>query len=159
MKVTGVLPDFKLVMRLRGLLVKPCFRHCGYNFQIASTAMIVYTSRLSIGDNVYIAYGSWIQGAGGVTLESEVMLAPYSVLASRNHTKKNGSYRFGDGTSGRIHVERGAWIGAHAVITAGVRVGSGALCATGAVVTKDVPPNSIVGGVPAQLIRAGDSSE
>ena len=45
------------------------------------------------------------------------------------------------------------WIGANCVITAGVRIGTGAVIAAGAVVTKDVEPNSIVGGVPAKIIR------
>jgi acetyltransferase-like isoleucine patch superfamily enzyme len=152
MKFTGCLPDFKAVMRLRGFLVRPCFLRCGKAFEIASNAMIVYTSRVSIGDNVYIAYGSWVQGVGGVTIDDEVMLAPYSVLASSNHTQINGSYRFGEGVHEPIHICRGAWVGAHTVVTAGVTVGTGAVCAAGSVITKDVPDHSTVGGVPAKII-------
>lgn len=152
MKATGFLPDFKAVMRLRGLLVRPCFLYCGKCFEIASNAMIIYTSRVSIGDDVYIAYGSWVQGVGGVTIDSEVMLAPYVVLASSNHTKINGSYRFGEGVHDPIHIKKGAWIGAHSTVTAGITVGAGAVCAAGSVVTKDVPDHSTVGGVPAKVI-------
>ncbi len=95
-KITGCLPDFKGIMRLRGMLVRPCFPRCGRNFQLAAHAMIVYTSGVTIGDNVYIAYGSWIHGLGGVSLGNEVMLAPYSVVVSTNHTKEGRSYRFAE---------------------------------------------------------------
>jgi len=153
MKLTGGLPDFKFVMRARGWLLRPSFARCGRNFQICSGAMIVYGSNVSIGDDVYIAYGCWIQGVGGVTLEDQVMLGPYTVLASSNHLKKDGSYRFGGGEHKPIVMRKGSWTGAHVVITAGVEVGPGAACAAGAVVTKDVPPHAVVGGVPARTIR------
>ncbi len=152
MKITGLLPDFKFVMCMRGLLVKPCFAACGRNFQICSNAMIVYTSNVSIGNDVYIAYGCWIQGVGGVTLGDEVMLGPYTILASSNHLKKDGSYRFGIGSHAPIVMERGAWTGAHVVIVAGTTVAAGAACAAGAVVTKDVWADAVVAGVPARVI-------
>ena len=51
-----------------------------------------------------------------------------------------------------IHIGRNVWIGANATVLAGVTIGDGAVVAAGAVVTKDVEPNSVVGGVPAKLI-------
>jgi acetyltransferase-like isoleucine patch superfamily enzyme len=121
--------------------------------------MIVYTANVSIGNDVFIAYGSWIQGVGGVTLEDEVMLGPYTVLASANHAMKNGSYRFGTGVHAPIVLRKGAWTGAHVIVTAGVTVGRGAACAAGAVVTKDVPDNTVVGGVPARPLQASGSED
>jgi maltose O-acetyltransferase len=154
MRATAVLPDLVPSMRLRGWLVRRCFKRCGRNLQLGSGVMILHTTSVAIGDDVYIAHGAWIQGMGGITLEDEVMLAPYTVIASRNHTKKNGSYRFGEGLTKPVHVGRGAWLGAHVVVTAGVKIGAGAACAAGAVVTKDVPPDTMVGGVPARLIQS-----
>ena len=52
-----------------------------------------------------------------------------------------------------IHIGKNVWIGANATVLAGVTVGDGAVVAAGAVVTKDVEPNTIVGGVPAKLIK------
>jgi len=155
MKLTGFLPDVRPVMRLRGLLVRPCFRRCGRNLQVCSNVMIVYTSNVSIGDDVYIAYGCWIQGIGGVTLEDQVMLGPYTVLASSDHQKIEGSYRFGSGRDRPIVLKRGSWTGAHVVVTAGVTVGAGAACGAGAVVTRDVPDHTRVGGVPARALGGG----
>ncbi len=154
MKVTGWLPDFIPVMRFRGWLLRPCFQHCGRNFQICSHAMIVYTSNVSIGADVYIAYGSWVQGIGGVTFEDQVMLGPYTILASNDHTPVGGSFRFGHGRPAPIVMKRGSWTGGHVVVTAGVTVGAGSACAAGAVVTKDVPDGVIAGGVPARVLRS-----
>ena len=153
MRVTGFLPDFTVIMRLRGWLLRPSFKCCGPNFQICSHAMMVYTSNVSIGNDVYIAYGCWIQGYGGVTFEDQVMLGPYTLLASSNHTKKDGSYRFGPPRAAPIVMKRGSWTGAQTVVTAGVTVGVGAACAAGAVVTVDVPDHAVVGGVPAKVIQ------
>jgi len=157
--LTGLLPDLTPIMRLRGFLLRPCLKSCGPNFQVCSGAMIVYSANVSIGHNVFIAYGCWIQGVGSVTLEDEVMLGPYTVLASSDHRVKGGSYRFGGGRTAPIVLKKGAWTGAHAVITAGVTVGSGAACAAGSVVTRDVPDGAVVGGVPARDLSGGGAKE
>lgn len=154
MKATGFLPDFQFVMGLRGWLLRPSFRTCGRNFQICSDAMIVFSSSVSIGQDVYIARGCWIQGVGGVTLDDEVMLGPYSILASNDHQSKDGSYRFGEARPAPIRMGRGSWTGAHVVVTAGVTVGRGVACAAGAVVTRDVEDHMVVGGVPARVLRS-----
>lgn len=158
-KLTGWVPDFQFVMRLRGWLVRPCFRRCGRNFQLGSGVMIVYTTHVTIGDDVYLAYGSWIQGYGGVTLEDQVMLGPYTILASNNHTRQDRSYRFGAPACAPVVLRRGAWTGAHVVVTAGVTVGIGAACAAGAVVTRDVPDDAIVGGVPARVLASAATED
>ena len=151
MKVlTGFWPDFTFLMRVRGFLLRPCFKACGRNFQICSGAMIVYSANMSIKNDVFIAYGCWIQAVGGVTLEDEVMLGPFTVLASANHRKKDGSYRFGEGAHAPILMKRGSWTGSHVVVTAGTVIGRGAACAAGAVVTHDVPDDAVVAGVPAR---------
>ena len=56
-------------------------------------------------------------------------------------------------------IEDDVWLGAGAIITDGVRVGKGAVVAAGAVVTKDVPPHTVVGGVPAKLIKTIDGAK
>ena len=89
-------------------------------------------------------------------LEDMAMLGPFTVLASNNHTKKDGAYRFGPPQRGRITMCRGSWTGAHAVVTMGVTIGKGSAVAAGAVVTKDVPDNCVVGGIPAKVIKQAD---
>lgn len=150
---TSFLPDVHAILKLRGLLVRACFRRCGRNLQIGGGVRILFTTRVELGHDVYIAPGSWIQAVGRVTLEDEVMLGPLTVLASNNHIRQDRSYRFGRGDPAPITLKRGSWTGAHVVITAGVTVGEGAAIAAGAVVTKDVPDDAVVGGVPARIIR------
>lgn len=159
MWLTSMWPDVTPVLKLRGFLLRVCFRSCGRNLQIAGGVRITFTTRIDMGNDVYLAPGCWVQGIGGVTFGDEVMLGPYTVLASTNHLKKDGSYRFGGGEPAPIALGRGAWTGAHVVITAGVTIGEGAAVAAGAVVTSDVPDHTIVGGVPAKVIKTESSAE
>ncbi len=153
MFLTGPLPDIRPVRRFRGWILRPCFRHCGKRLEICTNANVVYTTNVWIGDDVLLAYGCWVQGVGGVTIEDEVMLGPYTILASSLHTLKDGSYKRGVPRRAPIVLKRGAWTGSHVVINAGRTVGRGSACAAGAVVTKDVPDFVVVGGVPARIIQ------
>ena len=159
MSLTSALPDVQPVLKFRGALVRRCFKSCGRNFQIASGVRITFTTRLTVGNDVYIAPGCWIDGYGTVVLEDEVQLGPYSVLASSNHTKEHGSYRFGPPKTSPIRIGRGSWTSAHTTITGGVSVGQGVAVAAGAVVNKDVDDHCIVGGVPARVLRGPIASK
>lgn len=152
MKFWGLFPDLVPVMRLRGILLKPVFKKCGRNFQICSHSMILSPENVSIGNDVYIAYGSWVQGGGGVKFEDEVMLGPYSILASSNHTLQDKSFRFGTPRLAPIVLRRGSWTGSHVTVVAGVEIGEGSAVAANSAVTIDVPPGVVVGGVPARKI-------
>jgi len=150
---TSALPDFRVVQRLRGRLVKPCFRSCGKNLMLGRDVTFAYTTHADIGNDVWIAKGAWVMGYGGVRLDDEAMLGPYTVLAAGVHTAENGSYRFAPGRSAPIVIGRGAWTGAHAVITPGVTIGRGAAVAAGTVVTGDVPDDCTVTGVPGRVVK------
>jgi len=161
MSATSFLPDLMPVLRFRGWLVRRCFANCGRNFQIASGVRINHTTRLHLGNDVYIAPGCWLDAYGTVTLGDEVMLGPYTVIASSNHSKHDGSYRFGRPQSAPVRIGNGSWTGAHSTITAGTRLGAGVAVAAGGVVTKSVTDDCVVAGVPARVIRRDvvDSSE
>lgn len=153
MKLTSFLPDFNFIMRFRGFLARPCFKKCGRDLRICSNVMIIYTSNITIGNHVWLGYSCWIQGHGGVTLEDEAGVGPFSVIASSTHTRRDGSFRFGGSTGAPIVLKRRVLLLAHVVVTPGVTIGEEATVAAGAVVTKDVPPRSVVGGVPARPLR------
>ncbi|NIP26892.1 MAG: sugar O-acetyltransferase [Phycisphaerae bacterium] len=153
MLTTGWIPDFTPVLWFRGFLARPAFKKCGRNFQLASGTLINWSSNISIGHNVFIGNNCWIQGVGKVVLEDETMLGPFTVLASNEHTKDKGSYRFGYPRREKITVGKGSWTGAHVTIKAGVNIGPGSAVGAGAVVVKDVPDNCVVGGVPAIIIK------
>jgi maltose O-acetyltransferase len=153
MSVTAWLPDFRPALRLRGFLLRPCFQACGKNFQIARRVTINFPNHLVIGCDVYIATGCWLHAWGGIILEDEVQLGPYVVLATGDHTRLAGSYRYGKSELAPIRLCRGAWVAAHATVTRGVTLGRGALLAANSVATLDVPNYSVAGGVPARIIK------
>jgi maltose O-acetyltransferase len=150
--MTGWLPDLKPVMRMRGFLLSPSFKACGRNFQVARRVTINSPHCLEIGRDVYIATGSWLHAWGGITIEDEVQVGPYSVLVTGDHTLQAGSYRYGPSKLAPIHLRRGSWIAAHAVVTKGVKLGRGALLAANSVATADIPDFAIAAGVPARIV-------
>ena len=96
-----------------------------------------------------------IRGQGGVTIGDRVYTSPLVQVIAVNHVFDDPDVPFiHQGiTAQGIVIEDDAWIGSGAVITDGVRVGKGAVVAAGAVVTQAVPPHTIVGGVPARIIK------
>jgi len=149
---TSWLPDLRPVLRLRGFLLRPSFKSCGGNLQVARHVAINFTNHLEIGSDVFIATGCWLHAWGGIVLEDEVQLGPYAVLVSGDHTPIDGSYRFGPSNLAPIRICKGSWIAVHATVTKGVLIGRGAILAANSVATRDVPPFAMAGGVPARVI-------
>jgi len=112
-------------------------------------------SGISIGENSLIGEYSVIRGQGGVKIGNRVYTSPFTQIIAVNHVFDDPEQPFVDQgiTAEGIVIEDDVWLGAGAVITDGVHVGKGAVVAAGAVVTKDVEPHTVVGGVPAKLIK------
>ncbi|GAP10755.1 hexapeptide repeat of succinyl-transferase [Bellilinea caldifistulae] len=112
-------------------------------------------SGIKIGKNCLIGEYSVIRGQGGVNIGDRVFTSPFTQLLAVNHVFSNPELPFVDQgiTAEGITIEDDVWLGAGAIITDGVRVEKGAIVAAGAVVTKDVPAHTVVGGVPARVIR------
>ncbi|MCA9936740.1 MAG: acyltransferase [Ardenticatenaceae bacterium] len=117
-------------------------------------------SGITIGKNSLIGEYSVIRGQGGVTIGDRVYTSPFTQIIAVNHVFADRERPFTEQgiTAEGIVIEDDVWLGAGAVITDGVRVGKGAVVAAGAVVTKDVPPHTVVGGVPARIIKEIDGS-
>lgn len=114
----------------------------------------VYTDfgkNIKIGKDVFVNSGCCFQDQGGVTLGDGCLVGHNVVFATLDHDKRPG--RRGDMTAAPIVVGKDVWIGAHATILKGVTIGDGAIVAAGAVVTRDVPPNTIAAGVPARVVK------
>ena len=105
----------------------------------------------SIGKNVFINHACSFLDLGGITIEDDVMIAPRVNLISEGHPVSIKDRKTLN--VGKIHIKRNAWIGANVTILAGVTVGENSVIAAGAVVSKDVPDNMIVGGIPAKIIK------
>jgi acetyltransferase-like isoleucine patch superfamily enzyme len=110
---------------------------------------------LEIGNNVGIAQNCFIQVRGKIIIGDNVIFGPGVSVFSENHIFEDPDLPVsvqGETRKGVI-IEDGVWIGTQAVILDGVRIGKNSIVAAGSVVNKDVPPYSIVGGVPAKIIR------
>ena len=115
-------------------------------------------SGIEIGSDSLIGEYSVIRGQGGVRIGDRVYTSPFTQIIAVNHVFDDPKRPFVEQgiTAEGIVIEDDVWLGAGAVVTDGVRIGKGAVVAAGAVVTKDVPPHTVVGGVPAKLIKTID---
>jgi acetyltransferase-like isoleucine patch superfamily enzyme len=136
--------------------------HIGDNSLVMHGAVLhVYNFRglpragIRIGNNCLIGEYTVIRGQGGVTIGNRVYTSPFTQILAVNHVFEDPRKSFVQQgiTAQGIHIEDDVWVGAGAVITDGVRIGKGAVVAAGAVVTQDVPPHTVMAGVPARPIR------
>ena len=113
-----------------------------------------FGKNITIGKNVFINAGCKFQDQGGIVIGDGALIGHGVVLATLNHdldpAKRQQLH------PGKIVIGKGVWIGANATVTAGVTIGDNAVVAAGAVVTKDVPADTIVGGVPARILKRID---
>lgn len=107
-----------------------------------------------IGKQVFINHGCSFLDLGGITIEDDVLIGPQVKLVTENHPLDPAT-RKGLITK-PILIKRNAWIGAGATILPGVTIGENAVVAAGAVVSKDVAANTVVGGIPAKQFKKID---
>ncbi len=112
-------------------------------------------SGIKIGRDSLVGEYCVIRGQGGVLIGDRVYTSPFSQIIAVNHVFDDPSRPFVEQgiTAEGIVIEDDVWIGAGAIITDGVHIGKGAVVAAGAVVTKDVPAHTVVGGVPARPLK------
>jgi putative colanic acid biosynthesis acetyltransferase WcaF len=110
---------------------------------------------VKIGDNVDLAWGVIITTGGGIEIGDNTLIGYRTIISTANHIiPENRGKIFGSGhIPQKVSIANDVWIGGHCVITAGVSIGEGAVVAAGSVVTKDVEAFTIVGGVPAKLLK------
>ena len=145
--------------KIRGSLCQSIFKECGDNIDVEPGAYFFTGGAISIGSRSGIgrsAYISAIAGGGEIILGSNIMMAPEVVILTSMHNHADTSIpmnRQGHHLA-KVVIEDDVWIGYRAMILPGVTVGKGSIIGAGAVVTKDVPPYSVVGGVPARIIKS-----
>lgn len=110
-----------------------------------------FGKNIHIGKNVFINSGCHFQDQGGVTIGDGSLIGHNVVLATINHGFDPA--RRGDNHPAPIVIGKNVWIGSNATVLPGVIIGDGAIVAAGAVVTKNVSTNTVVGGVPARIIK------
>lgn len=116
---------------------------------------IIPAKNLILGDQVDLSWGVILATSGGIKIGDRSLIGFHTHIISVNHAipSKPEKIFYSGYTNKQITIENDVWIGSHCVILPGVTIGEGAIVAAGSIVTKDVLPFTIVGGVPAKLIK------
>lgn len=132
----------------------------GENSHVRAGAMLLPSGgKIMLGKHVTINHYSVLNGEGGITIGDNVLIAAFVSIFSANHKFDRTDVPIrnqGMWSKGGIVIGDDCWIGTHAIILDGVRVGTGSIISAGAVVTKSVEPYSIMAGVPAIKIGTRD---
>ena len=147
--------DGKSGLVIRYILAKNLFKEIGSNVSIYTNVFILNPEQISMGNNISIHPLCYIEGAGGIEIGDEVSIAHNSSLISTNHTWNDPSVpiKYNKENLKKIVIENDVWIGCGVRILAGVKIGSRSVIAAGAVVSKDFKGSSVIGGVPAKIIK------
>ena len=149
------------------------FKSQGANTIIADMVKFINPERVSVGDNVEFKYGVYVEAGSDIIIGDDTHFAPFCVLYGPLRIGNKCAFAahctfasVGHGyaehdvpmieqptTAQEIVIEDNVWIGANATVIGGVRIGTGSIIGSGAVVTKDVAPFSVMGGVPARFIK------
>ena len=140
----------------RQALLKGLFAEMGDGVVIKGNFNCDYGRHISIGSNVFINCNVTILDTNRVTIGNDVFIAPGVVISPASHPIDPERRAAKIYVSSPVVIKDRAWIGANATVLPGVTIGKNAIVGAGAVVTKDVPDNCIVAGVPAKLVRELD---
>lgn len=139
---------------IRDLLSKITGSEIDNTVDVFTPLYINYGKHTKIGKNVFINFDCTFLDLGGITIEDNVLIAPKVSLLSEGHPVSLENRH--SLVVGHIHIKKNAWIGAGAIILQGVTIGENSVVAAGAVVSTNVPDNTIVGGIPAKVIKEID---
>ena len=147
------------IRRFIQLMIRPLFSQCGENVRFNPFDNFTF-DKISIGNKVYIGPGANFSASNTfLNIGNNVIFGPnVTIMAGDHNTGVIGQFMF-DVKEKRpeddqpVQIEDDVWIAANVTILKGVRIGRGAIVAAGSVVTNNAPPYSVVGGVPARLIK------
>lgn len=144
-----------IALVLRYVFIKNIAKKVGDNVSIQPGVFLFNLQNIEIGDNVSVHPMCYIEGAGGLKIGNNVSIAHASTLISTNHTWNdvNLPIKYNKEEKAEIEIQDDVWIGCGVRILAGVKIKKRSIVAAGAVVTKTFDSNSILGGVPAKLLK------
>lgn len=155
MSVIFRLPRYRIMTWVKVVFLRMVGARIHHSVYLYPGVWIAPGRNLVIGAKVDLAKDVLITTSGGVEIGDRTLIGYRTQILSSDHTIPPVGQPFpisGDRHK-KISIGEDVWVGANCLITAGVNIGKGAVIAGGSVVTKDVPENSIVAGVPARVIK------
>lgn len=122
----------------------------GKNCMPSRRVEILLPKGLKLGDGVAVGWFAELDARGGITVDHDTNISSHAKLITGSHDIDDPNFT---ADFLPIHIGHHCWIGTGATILQGIKIGDGAVVAAGAVVTKDIPPYTVVGGIPAKIIR------
>jgi acetyltransferase-like isoleucine patch superfamily enzyme len=110
--------------------------------------------RIEIGDQVFVNYGTLISAHRRVRIGSRVMVGNYSIIADTPVPGIGEPLGGPPSEACEVEIGEGAWLATRVTVLPGARIGAGAVIAAGSVVSGNIPPGALAGGIPAQILRA-----
>ncbi len=148
-KINHTYPDGEL---LRPMMEEMLEQRLEEGTNLLSPIQIDFGNQMHLGKHVFINHSFMASAAAGITIDDNVQIAPQVSIITVNHDLNDRMIVI----CKPVHIKKGAWIGANVSILPGVTIGENAVVGTGAVVTKDVPDNTVVVGNPARVIKMID---
>ena len=145
-EINNLTPDLEKVKPLLGELFEGKFPNNSY---IMRPMQLDFPKHISIGENVFINHHFTCMGAGGITIGSGCYIGPNVTIVTTNHDLNNLAVL----KCKNVNIGKNVWFGANVLVLPGITVGDNSVLAGGAVITKDVAPNTIVGGNPAKVLK------
>ncbi|WP_025027142.1 acyltransferase [Caldalkalibacillus mannanilyticus] len=151
---SNILPNYA-GLGMRYCILRARVKSCGSNVFVGPNVTIKGWEKIDIGDNVSIHMNCYIDASGGLFIGNEVSIAHQSSIMTFDHSwhDKMLSIRDNPVNYSAVKIQDDVWIGCGCRILSGVEISSRSIVAAGAVVTKNVCSNTIVGGVPAKKIK------
>lgn len=146
---------YRTLEEIRSLFEQLTGRGVDESFRIFPPFTADFGKNITVGRNVFFNSGCRLQDHGGIFVGDNVLFGHNVVLATLDHDLDPARRSLLH--CAPIRIGNDVWMGANATITKGVTVGDGAVIAAGAVVTRDVPPRTVVGGVPAKVLKEIDA--
>lgn len=154
-KILFSLPRFRFFNRIKSIFLQCLGARIGKRVVFYPGVWIMPGRKLVVGDDVDFALDVLVTTSGGVTIGDRTLIGYRTQILSNNHRIPNGRAPiFYAGHEGKpVLIGNDVWIGANCLILPGVTIGEGAVVAGGSIVTKDIPPFSIVAGNPARILK------
>jgi len=153
-----ILDEIKKFQKTQSMVIMPLLQSCGNNVFINENVKISEPRKVIIGNNVHIGENSYLATKGGLSIGDNTHISRNFTVYTSNHNYWGNSLPYDNELLLKpVSIGKNVWIGMNVMVIPGVNIGDGAIIGMGTVVSKDVPPLSIIGSQPFRVIKFRDS--